>query len=288
MRHERLEARVLFIAGALLASLLFALGGAYAQGTNKEAQELLRKPVKELVADFSSEDWGAKVSPAEKALEMREGAAVPELIALLDSDRRVELTNTFDLIYPGAKTFYGHGGILDYDLDWLSVRAGWALEELTFNDFGFSGGQIKESDLLQAFMKGKRDVPLGEVVKPPADVEAVARRRAEAVRKAKEWWAAAGPSWRRFDELLSALRSGSPARQVSAMQWLRNGGTRCEGLTVRSYNQLVLPEVKRLSKSADEQVRTQAGYLLKDKEGWWYKYKFQFENPDGWNLVEFK
>lgn len=288
MRHERLKARVLFRTGALLAALLVAVGGAHAQRKNKEAQELLRKPIKELIANFSSEDWGRKVSPAEKALEMKEGAAVAELVALLDSDRRVELTNTFDLIYPGAKTFYGHGGIIDYDLDWLSVRAGWALEKITFNDFGFSGGQIKESDLLQAVLSGKRDVPLGEVAKPPADAETTARRRVEAARKAKEWWAAAGPSWRRFDELLKALRSDSPARQASAMQWLRNGGTRCEGLTVQSYNQIILPEVERLSKSADERVRTEADYLLKDKQGWWYKNKFQFENPEGWNLVEFK
>jgi len=288
MKREELRRRGWLTARVLLAFLLAAPCGASAQRTDKEAQALIGKPVKELIADFVSEDWGLKVSPAEKALESREGVSAPELVGMLDSDRRVELTNTFDLIYPGAKTFYGHGRILDYDVDWLSVRAGWALEKLTFNDFGFSGGQIKKSDLLQATLKGKRDVPLGDVIKPAAGPDELTRRRAEAVRKAKEWWAAAGPSWNRFDELLKALRGDSRARQLSALQWLRNGETRCEGLNVESYNRLILPEVKRLSASSDEGVRTEAGYLLKDKDGWWYKYKFRFERPEGWNEIEFK
>jgi hypothetical protein len=273
---------------AVLAALLVAFGGATAQRTKNEENVLLRKPLKELVTDFTSVDWFSKVMPAKLALETRESAALPELIALLDSDRRVELMNTADLIYPGAKMFYGHGRILDYDVDWLSVRAGWALEELTFKDFGFRGGTIKESDLLQAVLKGKRDVPLGEVTKPPGDVEAQVQRRAEAVRRAKDWWAGQGGSWRRFDELLRALRSDDSVRQVRALQWVRNGDTRCEGLSVQSYNQFILPEVKRLSGSADEGVRTEAGYLLEDKEGWWYKSKFKFEKPEGWSQVEVK
>jgi hypothetical protein len=54
----------------------------------------------------------------------------------------VQLRETWDLIYPGAKTFYGHGYSVDYDLDWLSAKAGWALENLTFQNFGFARGGL--------------------------------------------------------------------------------------------------------------------------------------------------
>ena len=288
MRHNGLNSPGRVIAATLLAATLVAFDRAAAQGTSKEAKALLNKPVRALIEDFTSADWLPKVVPAQRALETKGAAAIPELIALLDSDRRVELKNTADLIYPGAKTFYGHGWVLDYDVDWLSARAGWALEELTFNDFGFRGGMIRESDLLRAALKGKRDVPLSEVAAASDDPESVARRRAEAVRRAKEWWSGAGGSWRRFDELLRALRGGDPARQIRALQWLRLGMTRCEGLDVRSYNQLIRPEVKKLSRSAVEGVRAEAGFLLDDKEGRWYRSKFRFENPEGWSRVEVK
>jgi hypothetical protein len=42
---------------------------------------------------------------------------------------------------------------LDYDVDWISVRAGWALENLTFQKFGFREGVINEADLFKAVIK---------------------------------------------------------------------------------------------------------------------------------------
>lgn len=62
----------------------------------------------------------------------------------------VPLTDTMDLIYPGAKTFYGHGYIVNYDLDSLAVRAGWVLESITFQDFGFRSNTIQEDTLFKS------------------------------------------------------------------------------------------------------------------------------------------
>lgn len=50
----------------------------------------------------------------------------------------INLQNTADLIYPGTEKFYGHGWSISYDIDWIAVRAAWVLEELTFQDFGYS------------------------------------------------------------------------------------------------------------------------------------------------------
>src|SRR5262245_44810625 len=115
--------------------------------------------IKKLIDDFTSADW-QKVHHAKAALESRQSEAIPALIELLDRNEKVELLNTADLIYPGAKAFYGHGWILDYDVDWISVRAGWALENLTFQNFGFREGVINEADLFKAVIKRQGNVQL--------------------------------------------------------------------------------------------------------------------------------
>src|SRR5689334_9527089 len=92
---------------------------------------------------FVAPDW-ERVYQAEFKLEAGGAASLAVLVRLLDRTEIVPLENTADLIYPGAKMFYGHGWIVDYDLDCLPARAGWALEELTFENFGFSEGIIRE------------------------------------------------------------------------------------------------------------------------------------------------
>ena len=227
----------------------------------------------DLIRDFISSDW-QKVSAAKAALESRQAKAIPLLVQLLERDEKVELDNTLDLIYPGARKFYGHGGILDYDVDWLSVRAGWALEDLTFQNFGFREGAINEADLMKAVLARQSEVRLTDPSKTP---EMKKQLRAEAIARVKTWWQNAHASWNRFDAILEGLRSDDPIRQLWTLNWIRHGKTSCDGLTVESFTKYIVPEARRLLKSKDEGVRDQAKYLLDDKEGWWLKHKKEGE-----------
>lgn len=227
------------------------------------------KPSYELIEDFVSSDWG-NVAAAKEALESRQADAIPLLLQVLERDQRVELDNTLDLIYPGAKRFYGHGWMLDYDVDWLSVRAGWALEEITFQNFGFREGAIKEADLMTAVLNRQSEVRLSD---PSKTAETRKRIRAEAVARAKAWWETAKVSWNRFDAVLEALRSDDPVRQLWTLNWIRHGKTKCDGLTVENFDKQIVPEAMRLSKSKDKNVSDQAQLLLDDKNRWWLKYK---------------
>src|SRR5215510_7314023 len=214
--------------------------------------------IKKLVDDFTSNDW-QKVHLAESALESRQAEAIPALIELLDRDEKVELDNTADLIYPGAKKFYGHGWILDYDVDWISVRAGWALENLTFQNFGFREGVINEADLLKMVIKRQGNVQLTD---PSKTATAKKQIRAEASSRAKTWWQKSQSSWNRFAAVLESLRSDDPVRQRWTLGWIRNGRTKCDGLNVGSFKKYIVPEAERLLKSSDQGVRDQAEYLL--------------------------
>lgn len=231
--------------------------------------------LKELIEDFVSADW-QRVEAAEAALESRQAEAIPALIMLLDRDEKVELRNTLDLIYPGAKQFYGHGAILDYDVDWISVRAGWALEELTFQKFGFREGVINEAALLKAVISRQKNVQLTD---PSKTLDMKREIRAEAVSRAKSWWQKSGNSWNRFDAVLEALRSNDLNRQQATLNWIRNGETKCDGLTVESFKKFIVPEAERFLKSNNKNLREQAKYLLADTEGWWLKRKTEAK-PD--------
>jgi hypothetical protein len=224
-----------------------------------------------LIKDFISSDW-ERVSSAKALLESRQAKVIPLLLQVLERDEKVELQNTADLIYPGAREFYGHGWILDYDVDWLSVRAGWALEELTFQNFGFREGVIKEADLMKAVLARKSDVRLSDPSKTP---EIKKQLRAEAVARVKAWWRNASASWNRFDAILEALRSDDPVRQLWTLNWIRHGKTKCDGLTVEGFKKYIVPEATRLLKSKDEGVRDQAKYLLEQKEPSSLKYQTQ-------------
>ena len=140
-----------------------------------------------LIADLRSAEW-SKVQEAANRLVSLEGKAVPALLPLLDSREAVPLVNTADLIYPGAKTFYGHGRVINYALDSVAVRAGWILESMTFQDFGFRSGTITEDKLFQAMREHPGDMPLEQAVGPQKGPEPIAA----ASYRARKWWAKSG------------------------------------------------------------------------------------------------
>jgi hypothetical protein len=234
-------------------------------------------PAELLARQLLSSDWST-VRAAKVSLESLQDLAIPHLISLLESDEQVKLTGTGDLIYPGATEFWGHGEFVDYDIDWISVRAGWALEDLTFQAFGFREGAIDHDQLLEASIAGKVDVPFSEVAPRPHDAQAGRERRARAVARAREWWAHASPRWSRLESLVEALESEDSARQVEALNWLRHGETRCDGLTKESFTRRLLPHVRRLAQSEHDSVKEQASYLLHDfdrDEWYWLRSKPQ-------------
>ncbi len=221
---------------------------------------------------FVAADWPL-VSRAKSTLEAQGVKSLPFLIRLLDRTEVVPLENTMDLIYPGAKTFYGHGWLIDYDLDCLPARAGWLLEELTFENFGFEEGVIHEEDLLSAAKQGKHDTPLSNVIGAHTAEKSCAQRHADAVTRAKSWFQKSGAKWSRFDALKAALESKDPARHLNALNWLRFGTTPCPGLTAETYEKTLRPHVVRLASNGNDAVREQATLLLDDHQHSWLKGK---------------
>ena len=100
-----------------------------------------QKKIDSLIDNLKQPNFGnvykVKDSIINKGIE-----AIPELVELLKDTSFVKLENTADLFYPGAEKFYGHGWIVNYDIDWISVRSAWLLEEITFQNFGYLQNNI--------------------------------------------------------------------------------------------------------------------------------------------------
>lgn len=233
---------------------------------------LVPEDVRALLADFRSSDW-TTVHRAEEGLVSQQKIAIPALIALLDADVPAPLTNTADLIYPGAKAFYGHGYFVDYDLDYLPARAGWALEDLTFCDFGFREDRILERRLPKSVKSGKVKVTLA-IVDPATLGPKRRRERLEpAIAAARAWWVKNQEKWTRLAAIRENLRGDDAQQQSTTLQWFLHGTTKCDGLSLDSYTREIRPIVVALSRSENESVRTQAERLLADSEAYWWRMK---------------
>lgn len=263
--------------GRILLSLLTCCVLTWAHGAKKPSTKIPKK-VRSAVVDLKSDDY-FRVSSARNKLESQQVRSIPALIDLLDSTERVVLTrNVHDLIYPGARPLPPKGGVVNYEIDWIAVRAGWVLEELTFQDFGFSGGlpdwyrltNLRTSEeIVQQYLNPRRWDR-----EPP-------RERAsyqEAISKAHAWWQSAQAEWSRFDALAEAMAGDNALRQAMALGWLRHGKTSCDGLNPKTYEVNVLPLVRQLAESGQPAVKEQAQLLVDDDEGAWWKWKTEWRD----------
>jgi hypothetical protein len=236
----------------------------------------------ELINQFVSEDWNT-VKNAKESLENYEDKAIPKLMPLLDEDRIVKLKNTGSLIYPGAEKFFGYGQIVDYDIDNISIRAGWLLEEISFNNFGFTGYHLPDEDLVGFIKITFPDYYNNSTNRKKIQSSSAAELRRLihklSVSKAKEWWEQNHGNWTRLQALVDALQSFDEKRQVKALFYIRNGTTRCTGLTKDFYIENISKEIVRMSSSDTKRISEHARFILFDTKFEWLENKNSGDEP---------
>jgi|WetSurMetagenome_2_1015567.scaffolds.fasta_scaffold129993_3 hypothetical protein len=234
------------------------------------------EPVQRLVDDFVSSDWPV-VLAAKQKLESLGAVTIPEMIRLMDNCSVQKLMNTGDLIYPGAEKFFGHGQIIDYDIDNLCIRAGWLVEEMTFIDFGFSGAHLPAGELTN-FIKNEFPVYFSNTENQQqiillGEEEKRALIRSLSVEKVKRWWPSVSKQWSRLAALEQALNSSDEKSQVMALFYLRNGNTACKGLDQKFYRLHLAKVVERLSKAQTNRVSENAKLIMLDNDFTWLTLK---------------
>lgn len=230
----------------------------------------------QLLNDFTSSDWKL-IKSSKLKLEDLQGGIIPEVIKLLDRDDKVNVVNTGSLIYPGAEKFYGHGQILDYDIDYISIRAGWLLEEIAFQNFGFTGIHLPESDLVNhikiTFPNYYNNSSNRKKIDSASGAELRSIAQSLSIKSAKEWWANNKSNFSRLEALVSSLKSFDEKRQVKALFYLRNGTTACKDLTKEVYYEEISKEIVRLSGSDVQRIAEHAKLILLDSKLEWLSMK---------------
>ncbi len=229
-----------------------------------------------LMKDFQSAAW-PEVRLAKENLENLQRECIPYLIELLNNKSVKKLANTGDLIYPGAEKFYGHGQIIEYDIDKLDIRAGWLLEDLTFQNFGFSGVH-QESTALSDFIKFNFPKYYNNSRNRQFVDAASEKEKRELIRKlstqeAKKWWDSESDHWSRYKGLIEALKSDDERRQARALFYLRNGKTACDNLNAETFVSDIKPLVAELANSRLKRVSEQAKLILVDTDYDWLTIK---------------
>lgn len=236
-----------------------------------------QEDISKLLSDFQSADWG-NVKTAKEKLENMEAVAIPKIIELTVNNEIKKLENTKDLIYPGATKFYGHGQIIDYNIDYISVRAGWLLEDLTFQNFGFKGYYLQDSIEMIKHIKTTFPGYYNNVTnrKNLENSDSIALQKTLAklcLMNVSKWWEEEQDDWSRLDALYSALSSFDEYRQVKALFYIRNGKTGCKGLTKDYYIDNLSREIVRLSGSEVKRISENAKLILLDVKYEWLDLK---------------
>ncbi len=229
-----------------------------------------------LVNDFTSTDWNL-VSSAKEDLENMQAGALSDIMEMLKNNTEEKLVNTGDLIYPGSDKFYGHGQMIDYDIDNLAIRAGWLLEDLTFQNFGFSGIHIQGDQLLDfiklTFPEYYNNSQNRKKLADNTESQLRELIKKLSVEKAEQWYGLKGENWSRLDALKEALKSYDEKRQVKALFYLRNGKTKCNGLSRDSYKTQLEGLIENLSKVGIKRISENAKLILLDDKFDWLSIK---------------
>ena len=221
-------------------------------------------------------DFG-KIYSVKDSIVNEQEKSIPKLLELLKDTTFVKLQNTADLIYPGTDKFYGHGWIVRYDIDWISVRSAWLLEELTFKNFGYLNTKITEENLIalhkqnygsEYLKKGFYDIDY----KDKTSREQLKIYRLMLADNVSNWWNKNKSTWTRFNALKEALSSNDEQSQALALHYLQFEKTLCNGLTKEKYDTELKPLVKNIKNRKGKQAE-QAKLLLEDKEYYWLNSK---------------
>ena len=244
-----------------------------------------RAKIDSLFSDFKQASFYGKIRPSKMKLESCQKEIIPKLIELLNDTDFVRLTETADLIYPGATEYWGHGHFVPYDMDWISVRAGWLLEELTFMDFGYKTSGVNDTTLFKLMKenyteylkKGTYDL---EWKNKPTREKLIEFRKILA-QKAKSWWQTNQTSWTRLSAIKDALKSNDKNRLGEVLQFLRYGETRCDSLNTEVYLEEIKPLVVSLKKTEYQSVKEQVDLLLNEDLNYWTSKMEELDKQNG-------
>ncbi|KUJ62899.1 hypothetical protein AR687_05755 [Flavobacteriaceae bacterium CRH] len=236
---------------------------------NSYSQKLNAKKLDSLFNEFKKNSFYSSIYPAKKELENYQIAIIPELIKLLNDTTFVKLTGKGDLIYPGSTTYHGHGHYIPYNMDWISIRSGWLLEDLSFQDFGYKNSEVNDDTLMKLMNenyydyinKGTYELDWKNKTSQQKNIE----YQKILSKKVEKWWKENRKKWNRISAIKEALNSNNENRLSNVFQYLRFGDSKCDNLTKEIYlNEIVSLILVLKEANTNPEIQEQIKLLLSD------------------------
>ncbi|MBF4516027.1 hypothetical protein IRZ71_06725 [Flavobacterium sp. ANB] len=222
-----------------------------------------------LFNEFKKNSFYASIYPAKKELENYQIAVIPKLIKLLSDTTFVKLKGTADLIYPGTTTYYGHGHYIPYNMDWISIRSGWLLEDLTFQDFGYKNSEVNDETLMKLMKENYYDYINNGTYELDWKNKTSQQKNIEykkiLFKKTEKWWKENRKKWNRISAIKEALKSNNENRLSNVFQYLRFGNSKCDNLTKEIYLKEIEPLILVLKEANTyPEIQEQIKLILSD------------------------
>lgn len=203
-----------------------------------------------LLQAFKSKDFDEAVWEAKLELEKKQKEIIPVLIQLLQSKEYSKLYYSPLLMYPGTKRYIEEGyrvQTIPYELDWISIRAGWLLEELTFKDFGFRSTAIDSPSIADIRLNNR--IEMNEKIytinwqNRQTNEQIIEKRKLLAEQVAK-WWEENNTSWTRVSAIKTALQSNNEFCITKALDFMADYSSYKESCD--NYDELFYKEIRPL------------------------------------------
>ncbi len=216
----------------------------------KEAKE-----IDQLIKQLKGLRFNNDIKDARDGLVNYQQKALPKLISLLNDKTRLNSDpgDPYTVLATGDYSGYFKVGIIPYNFDWLSIRAGYVIEALTLIDFGYSSSYNK-----QDIGNGSIKVTWNKI----ATEESLKKDRKILADKVAAWWEKNKATWSKFNALKTALQSKDNAYIARAVNFIYSGREKCDGFTKESYEKELKPLLKDLLINADKELKSTIEDLL--------------------------
>jgi hypothetical protein len=238
----------------LFACLCFATLFAYSQKKPIEPSKD-DKAIDTIIGQLKGLRFHHDIEYATDGLVNYQQKALPKMISLLYDKSRLNTDpgDPYTVLATGNYSGHFKVGIIPYNFDWLSVRAGYVIETLTFIDFGYSSTY------------SKKDVGFGSIKitwDKLVTAETLKKDRKMLADKVAAWWKKNSASWSRFNALKTALQSSDKANVARAVDFIQVGGTKCDGFTKETYEKELKPLLQGLLINADKELKRNIESIL--------------------------
>jgi len=162
--------------------------------------------------------------PVHHRLQVKQKEVIPALIQLLQNPEQAKLYYSQQLMYPGSKRVVEENEIIvPYELDWISVRAGWLLEEICFKDFGFRSLATLDPSF-QEIKHHNRNEENEQIYavdwKNRLSQEQINQSRKKLATAAASWWDQNKNEWTRVKAIKEALQSNNEYVITKALDFI--------------------------------------------------------------------